>query len=90
MNGLRTINFFQSGGYKQFDGGWYLVRNYDDFDGIRYSESYVGRMCRLTPETKFVGKIHECLVPQPMQIYSFQSTEINMVQMFQCVDMSHG
>lgn len=67
------INFFQSGGYKQFDGGWYLVRNYDDFDGIRYSESYVGRMCRLTPETKFVGKIHECLVPQPMQIYSFQT-----------------
>ena len=57
------IQFFKSGEYKQYQSAFYIQHNYLDFEGKRYSDGGVGRMCRLTPETEFVFPIHENLVP---------------------------
>lgn len=63
--------FFTSGDYKEYDGAWYLQRNYTDFEGNNYNDFCVGRMNRLTRETTFVGKIHEYLSPAPVKIKRF-------------------
>lgn len=57
------IQFFKSGEYRQYQSAFYVARNYLDFQGKRYSDGGVGRMCRLTPETEFVFPIHENLIP---------------------------
>ena len=57
------IHFFKSGEYRQYQSAFYVVRNYQDLDGKDYSDTDVGRMCRITPETRFVFPIHENLVP---------------------------
>lgn len=57
------LSFFQSGEYKKFNAASYVVRNYFDFEGLRYEDAYLIRMVKLEPETRFVGKIHECLQP---------------------------
>lgn len=57
------IRFFKSGEYKQYQSALYMQRNYSDWGGTQYSDSHVGRMCRLTPDTKFVYPIHENLNP---------------------------
>lgn len=62
------IEFFQGWERKHCDAVWYLQRNYDDFAGTGYVDTYVGRVVRLTPETRFHGKIHEWLEPLPRMI----------------------
>ncbi|WP_286153207.1 tetratricopeptide repeat-containing glycosyltransferase [Sporofaciens musculi] len=57
------IQFFKSGEYRRYQSAFYVVRNYLDFEGERFSDGDVGRMCRLTPETEFVFPIHENLIP---------------------------
>lgn len=57
------ISFFQSGEYLQYQSAFYVVRNYTDWSGKKYTDAHVGRMCRLTPETQFVNPIHEFLNP---------------------------
>ena len=57
------IQFFKSGEYRLYQSAFYVQHNYLDFEGKRYSDGGVGRMCRLTPETEFVFPIHENLVP---------------------------
>lgn len=66
------ILFFLEGDYKNYDRGWYVVRNYSDFTGKKYDDNVVDRMCKITQETKFVGRIHECLKPDPKKIMKFQ------------------
>lgn len=61
------IAFFNSKEKDQYDALWYSVRNYGDMQGINYSESYVGRVVKLTPETRFHGKIHEWIEPYPQK-----------------------
>lgn len=62
------IEFF-TGEERQFcDAVWYLQRNYDNFEGTVYSDTYVGRCVKLTPDTRFCGKIHEWLEPLPKMI----------------------
>lgn len=65
--------FFLSGEYKNYDGAWYLVRNYDNYEGTKYSDSFVGRMHRLTAASRFVGKIHEHIEPSPHKIKYFHA-----------------
>lgn len=56
------INFFKSGEYKQFNSACYTQRNYSDPERKgRYIDSYVPRMTKLLPETRYVNAIHECL-----------------------------
>lgn len=62
------IAFFQSEGRNMCDALWYLQRNYDSMEGTSYTDTYVGRCVRMTPETKFCGKIHEWLEPLPSKI----------------------
>ncbi len=62
------IAFLTSEDRKHCDAVWYIQRNYDNFEGTVYNDTFVGRMVKLTPETKFCGKIHEWLEPVPRMI----------------------
>ena len=62
------ITFFRGEERKRMDTLWYLQRNYDNFEGTSYVDTYVGRVARLTPETRFCGKIHEWLEPLPERV----------------------
>lgn len=62
------ISFFGSEERKKCDALWYLQRNYDSMAGDSYTDTYVGRCVKLTPETRFCGKIHEWLEPLPCAI----------------------
>ncbi len=57
------IRFFKSGESAHYQSALYMVRNYLNPEGSRYSDGEVARMCRLIPETEFVFPIHENLVP---------------------------
>lgn len=57
------IQFFKSGEYKKYQSATYVQRNYFDWEGRTYADAYVGRMCRLAGETRFVYPIHENLKP---------------------------
>lgn len=56
--------FFESGEYKAYNRGVYLVRNYGDQEGSSWTQSNAARMVRRRPETKFIGRIHEYIGPQ--------------------------
>ena len=62
------IAFFQSKGKDKCDALWYLQRNYDSMEGNSYTDAYVGRCVKMTPDTKFCGKIHEWIEPLPTKI----------------------
>jgi len=62
------IAFFQSKGKNKCDALWYLQRNYDSMEGTSYTDAYVGRCVKMTPETRFCGKIHEWIEPLPTKI----------------------
>lgn len=62
-NTEEIIRFFKSGEYKHYQSAFYLQRNYSDWQGKEYSDAAVGRMCRLTVESRFVLPIHEYLQP---------------------------
>lgn len=59
------IHFFKSGEYRQYQTAFYIQRNYNDWEGSSYADAYVGRMCRIFPETRFVYPIHENIKPYP-------------------------
>ncbi len=59
----QIVAFFTSGEYKNYKSATYIQRNYRDLQGTMYVDNYPSRMVKLTPETKFVGRIHEYLEP---------------------------
>lgn len=56
-------NFFKSDQHQAMGFATYIQRNYSDFEGENYNDSWVGRMIKLTPEVHFEDKIHEHLEP---------------------------
>lgn len=58
------IDFFHSGAYKKYGCANYIQRNFHDAQGAFYSDSWVSRIIKLYPETKFYSKIHEYIAPQ--------------------------
>ena len=62
------IAFFKSKDRNNYDVLWYIVRNYDNYAGTAYTDSFVGRVVKLKSETKFYGKIHEWLEPFPVKM----------------------
>ena len=62
------IEFFTGEERQYCDALWYIQRNYDNFEGTVFTDTYVGRCAKLTSETKFCGKIHEWLEPLPKMI----------------------
>ncbi|MBQ8490304.1 MAG: glycosyltransferase [Pseudobutyrivibrio sp.] len=57
------IEFFKEPDCTSYNIGGYFQRNYLDFDGREYQDIEVCRMCSVTPETTFKGKIHEYIEP---------------------------
>lgn len=57
------IDFLKSGEERLFNSAVYLQRNYDDWAGEIYTDTWVGRMCRRLPETRFIHPVHETLDP---------------------------
>ena len=66
------IDFFQTGEYRHYQYAMYKQRNYEDREGIKYSEEMVGRMIRLTQNTCFKYRIHECFndVGNPVKYFN--------------------
>lgn len=62
-NPKEIIHFFTSGEYKKYNCASYVVRNYENFEGTMYEDSYPSRMVKREASTKFIGKIHEYLSP---------------------------
>ena len=62
-NPREIIEFFRSGEHKNYKCASYVVRNYANFEGTIYEDSYPSRMVKREPYTKFIGKIHEYLDP---------------------------
>ena len=68
------IDFFKSGDYKNHDRGWYYVRNYHNMAGTEWVDTLADRMCQITPETRYEGRVHEALCPypeRPMQFFCY-------------------
>jgi len=55
------IKFFKEGIYKRCDGASYYQRNYSD--EVTYQQCLVFRLCKITPDIKYSGYVHECLPP---------------------------
>lgn len=64
------IDFFQSGDYRNYESGYYYVRNY--VGGGDYSMGIVGRMIHRMETTRFVGKVHEHFneIYEPHKVFS--------------------
>lgn len=65
------IKFFQEGEYKNYDRAWYYVRNYHNFAGTDWVDTFADRMCVIKKETKYEGRVHECLLPYPEKVMQF-------------------
>lgn len=57
-------DFFLSGEYRNYWSAHYIQRNYQNWNGTRYSDFSAFRMVRRIPETRFQGSIHEELLPR--------------------------
>ncbi len=57
------IEFFKDPKCTTYNVGGYYQRNYLDFEGKEYEDVEVIRMCSVTPETQFKGKVHEYIEP---------------------------
>ena len=69
----QIIQFFKQGGWKKYDGANYLVRNFLNMQGTQWTDSWVSRMVRISPETHFTSPIHEYLSPIPAKIVALDS-----------------
>ena len=56
--------FFLSGEYKHYHSAHYIQRNYNNWNGTKYSDFSAFRMVQRYPESRFQGAIHEELVPR--------------------------
>lgn len=65
--------FFLSGEYRHFHSAHYIQRNYQDWNGTKYSDFPAFRMVRRLPESRFCGAIHEELVPRMEPCRYFQT-----------------
>ncbi len=59
----KVIDFFKRPDCLMYNIGGYYQRNYLDYDGKEYQDTIVNRMMTVTPETKFIGKVHEYIEP---------------------------
>ena len=57
------IDFFKQPDCTSYNIGGYFQRNYLDFEAKEYNDIEVVRMCSVTPETRFIGKVHEYIEP---------------------------
>lgn len=55
--------FFLQDKYKKYESAAYITRNYTDYSGKSYYERTAVRLCKMRPDTQFIGRIHEQLFP---------------------------
>ncbi len=65
--------FFISGEYRQYRSAHYIQRNYQNWNGTKFSDFSVFRMVQRSPETRFQGAIHEELTPHMKPCKFFQT-----------------
>lgn len=65
--------FFLSGEYRRYRSAHYIQRNYQDWNGTKYSDFSAFRMIQRSPESHFSGAIHEELVPRLEPCRYFQT-----------------
>ncbi len=65
------VAFFRGNEVDAYDSGEYIQRNHTDRTGEHYNDYYVQRIKRLTPDARFVGRIHEYMVPYPDRVVVF-------------------
>ena len=70
-NPQEIIRFFQSGEYRDYNSASYVIRNYLDSKGTSYVLSYPSRMVKMQKDTRFIGKVHEYLVPYNKPLKEF-------------------
>lgn len=58
-----AIEFFQQPDCLSYNLGGYYQRNYLNWEASEFQDVEVVRMCSVTPETHFVGKVHEYIEP---------------------------
>ncbi len=66
------LQFFKSGEYLNYNSASYVQRNYNNWEGTQYGDTFVGRMARMFPDTHFQFPIHECITP-----YLYPSKNLN-------------
>lgn len=68
----QICTFFQSGEYKKYASACYTVRNYKDWSGTGYQNSWAHRLSRIVPDLHFENPIHEELTPMMLPCKFFQ------------------
>ena len=56
-------DFFLSGKYKEYNAASYVVRNYHNFEGTKWSDFEAVRLAKREKSSAFIGKIHEYFSP---------------------------
>ncbi len=57
------IDFFQSEDWRKYASAGYRVRNYHNKTSGSYQDAFVMRMSYISKDLKFVGEVHEVLMP---------------------------
>lgn len=65
------IHFFKKEKYMDYGRAFYVQRNYENYEGTRYSDSYVLRMFQIVEGTRFKYRIHELVTPElnPLKVF---------------------
>ncbi len=66
-------DFFLSGEYRDYCSAHYIQRNYQDWDGTKYSDFSAFRLVQRFPGTRFQNPIHEELAPRKEPCKFFQT-----------------
>lgn len=67
------IAFFQSDEYKNYTFANYMVRNYSDFSGTQYMDTWVTRIFALGKNVRFTGSVHEYPILKKGNVKTIQS-----------------
>ncbi len=63
VDATEIIQFFNLGIYKQFGCGKYYINNCSESDENKSSKTTLFRMHKITSDTKFIGIVHEIIMP---------------------------
>lgn len=63
---IEIRDFFLSGEYRKYGSACYIQKNYQDWDGIKYSDYHAFRMSRIVPGLAFQNVVHEEMTPRMM------------------------
>lgn len=74
IDAKEIIDFFKSKKYKRFDYGRYEIINYRNDKKTSYAKAFLYRMYKLTPNTKFIGIVHEHIIPSGNEAMLFNTS----------------